>query len=86
MNKVSQAGLPSTVEGLIQLYNFRMPEFSWLSLEQNRKSARIGAVQALFVSTSIDRTIHVSPQRRLALVRVHEGTMFIFFEKENGLK
>ena len=79
------AGIVPSAEGLIQLYNYRMPQFSWLDLSQNRKSLEIGAVQAVVVTISIDNTIHFSAEQRLALVRVSKRTVLMFRETESGL-
>lgn len=79
------AGIAPSVEGLIRLYNYRMPEFSWLDASQNRKSLEIAAVQAVIVPISIDNTIHFSAAQRLALVRVTRRFVLIFRETENGL-
>lgn len=79
------AGIAPSVEGLIQLYNYRMPEFSWLDSSRNRKSLEIAAVQAVIVPISIDNIIHFSAEQRLALVRVTKRTVLIFRETESGL-
>ena len=79
------AGIAPNVEGLIQLYNGRMPEFSWLDSSQNRKSLEVAVAQAMIVPMSINKTIYVSADGRLAFVRVTKGTAYIFRENEDGL-
>ena len=79
------AGIAPSVDGLIELYYYRMPDFSWLNSSRNRESREIAFVQAKIVPISLDKTIHVSADRRIALVRVTEAVVFIFREDPNGL-
>ncbi len=78
-------GIMPTVEGLTELFNYRMPAYSWFSPTKNADAISISAVQAIIVPVSLDQTIHVSTDRSLAVILHADGVASVFRETENGL-
>ena len=79
-------GMAPTVANLIRLYNYRMPEYSWLDTGQNAKSLSIAKVQATIVPLSVDQAIHVTNDKSLAIIYHRDGMAWVFRETEEGFK
>ncbi len=79
------AGFDPNVEGVIRLLTFRLPDFSWLDMSQNKDSLEVAVVYATVAPISIDNTIHVSSDRRIVLIRVGERTAMVFRETPDGM-
>ena len=79
------AGFDPNVEGMIRLLTFRLPDFSWLDMSQNKDSLEVAVVYAILAPISIDNTIHVFSDRRIALIRVGERTAMVFRETPDGM-
>ena len=79
-------GWEPSVSSLIDLMTYRMPEYSLLALGRNRRPMQIGTVQAVLIPISTDKSIHVSDDRQVALIR-HSPTMVsVFQNEEDGLR
>jgi len=79
------AGMTPSVNGILELFNYRMPPYSWTNAKQNTKSLEIATVQAIIIPSSMDRIVHISKDNNLALIRINENCVYIFREKKEGL-
>lgn len=78
-------GLQPTVKNLVDLFTRPMPEYSFLSLERNQKSLAVGVVQGALLPKTVDRSIHLADDGRLAFVRVGKNLVYIFADEPTGL-
>lgn len=78
-------GLSPSVTNLIKVFTYSLPESSLLSPSRTAKAAEIGVIQALLFPESIDRSIHVSADGRLALIRCSTNLVYIFTDDADGL-
>ena len=79
-------GLEPSVSNVIELLTYRMPEYSLLSLRRNSRPMQIGAIQAVLLPISIDKSIHVSDDRHVALIRIHPAIVYVFTDEAGGLR
>lgn len=79
-------GLQPSVSNVIELFTYQMPEYSLLSLRRNGRPMQIGAVQAVLLPISIDKSIHVSDDRRVALIRIRPTIVYVFADEAGGLR
>jgi hypothetical protein len=78
--------LAPTVSNLVYVFTYRMPGFSLFARKQNTRSALIGMVQAQLLPTAIDRSIHVSDDGRLAMIRAAENVVLLYSDEDGGLR
>lgn len=79
-------GLRPSVSNLTHVFTYRLPEYSFLSLDQNKKSAAMGMIQATIFPVTIDQSIHVSDDGHLALIRCQKNLVYVFSDEETGLR
>jgi len=84
-NVMRRAGISPTVDGMIQLLNYQMPDFSWTSPSENKKSLSMTHAKIVVVPMSHDNTLHVSADHRVALAYPSETVVFIYRVDKNGL-
>jgi hypothetical protein len=83
---VRLAGLTPSVDNLIRVFNYQMPDYCWWSPVRNRKALESALIKARFLPASIDRTFHVSADRHEAVVRCKTNAMFVFSDAPSGLR
>jgi len=79
-------GLNPSVSNLAHVFTYRLPKYSLLSIEQNKKSAAMGLVQGILMPVTIDESIHVSADGHLALVRCKTDLVYVFADENTGLR
>jgi len=79
-------GLKPSVSNLIEVFTYRMPEYSLLSPGRNKKPRLIGMIQAQLLPVSVDQSIHVSDDRHVALIRCQTSLVFVFSDDTGGLR
>jgi len=79
-------GLEPSVSNVIELLTYRMPAYSLLSFGRNRRPMQIGTIQAILLPISIDKSIHVSDDRHVALIRLHPTIVYVFEDDAGGLR
>ena len=79
-------GLTPSVSNVISLYTYQLPEYSWLSPEQNKAALRFAAVYAVILPATMDQSIHVSPDRQSALIRRSPSLVDVFTDESDGLR
>ena len=79
-------GLRPTVSNLVHVFTYRMPAYSFLSLNQNRTATHMGLVQSTLIPGATDNAIHVSGDGRMALVRIGTSMVNFFQDEEAGLR
>jgi len=79
-------GLDLSVSNLVHVFTYRLPKYSFLSIEQNKKSAAMGLVQGLLMPVTIDESIHVSANGDLALIQVSAKCVLVFADENAGLR
>ncbi len=79
-------GLRPTVKNLVHVFTHRLPEYTFLSPEQNLKSMVMGIVQGTIVPMTNDQSIHLSDDGHLALVRCHTNIVLMFSDEPTGLR
>ena len=77
--------LKPTVSNLVHVLTYQIPEYSYLSENQNIESGKIAIVQGLLLPGTIDGSIHVSEDGQLALLKLKAKYFMIFSENGNGL-
>ena len=79
-------GLRPSVSNLTHVFTYRLPEYSFLSLDQNKKSATMGMIQGTIFPVTIDQSIHVSDDGHLVLIRCQKNLVYVFSDEETGLR
>ena len=79
-------GLEPSVSNVVDLLTYRLPEYSLLSLGRNRRPMQIGAIQAVLIPISMDKSIHVSDDRQVALIRLRPTIVYVFQNEAGGLR
>ena len=79
-------GLRPSVSNLTHVFTHRLPEYSFLSPNQNKKSVVMGAIQSLLFSVTIDDAIHLSGDGSIALIRCQTNLVLVFADEESGLR
>jgi len=79
-------GLEPTVENLIYLLNYEMPDYSFFYLWRNKKALIMGQGKALLLPISIDAAIHVTENESTAMIRATKTAVQIFSDTVGGLK
>jgi hypothetical protein len=79
-------GLDPSASNLVHFFAYRLPKYSLLSIEKNKKSAAMGLVQGLLMPVAIDESIHVSANGGLALIQVKTNCVLVFADENTGLR
>ncbi len=83
---VRLAGLSPCVSNLVYVFNYEMPEYSWLHSAQNRKAALFGLLKAKFFPTSVDRAWHVSNDGHLVLLWCRTNMVYVYRDVPTGMR
>jgi|TARA_B100001093_G_scaffold341422_1_gene326148 hypothetical protein len=78
--------LDPSVSSLAHVFTYRLPRYSLLSIEKNKKSATMALVQGLLMPVAIDESIHVSANGHLALIQIHPNCVLVFADENSGLR
>lgn len=79
---VKLTGKTPSVRNLIDLCKYKMPPYNWFSPAQNRKSATLGLLKALFPPSTVDKEWHVSKDVDLAMLC---GTNRVYLYRDEGM-
>jgi len=79
-------GKAPSVRSLIDLSNYKMPPYDWSSQAQNRSSAALGLMRALFPPNTIDKKWHVSKDVHLAMLRLGTNKIYLYRDEATGLR
>ena len=79
-------GLRPSVSNLVHVFTHRLPTYSFLSTDQNKKSAVMAMVQGMLMPITIDDSIHLSDDGHTALVRCQTNLVYIFSDEQSGLR
>jgi hypothetical protein len=79
-------GLRPSVSNLVHVFTHRLPAYSFLSLDQNKKSAVMAMVQGLLMPVTMDNSIHRSEDGLTALVRCQTNLVYVFSDEPAGLR
>ena len=79
-------GKTPTVSNLIEMFNYRMPPFRWLSPSQNRDAAAQNLVKAKFMPVSFDKQWHVSADEHTALLLYKSNGVALYRDEPSGLR
>lgn len=79
-------GWEPSVESVVELMTYRMPEYSWMALGGNQRPMNVGAVQAVVLSSSVDKQIHVSDDRQVALIQISPAIVYVFQNEQGGIR
>jgi hypothetical protein len=74
------------VSDLVDVLTYRLPPFSLISPMRNLHSSTIGVIQAQLLPVCVDKRIHVSEDRNLAMIRVGTGVVFLFEDESEGMR
>jgi len=76
-------GWEPSVSSLVKLMTYRMPEYSLVGFGRNKYPLAIGTIQAILIPISMDKSIHVSGNRNVALIQ-HSPIFVTLFQNDNG--
>ena len=79
-------GLEPSVSNVVDLLTYRMPEYSLLLLGRHRRPMQIGTIQVVLIRISTDKSIHVSDDRQVALIRLRPTMVCVFQDEAGGLR
>lgn len=79
-------GKTPTVSNLIEMFNYRMPPFLWLSPSQNRAAALQNLVKAKFMPVSFDKQWHVSADEHTAFLLYKSNGVALYRDEPSGLR
>lgn len=79
-------GKAPTVRSLMDLSNYKMPPYDWSSPAQNRNSAALGLVGALFPPNTVDKKWHVSEDVHLGMLRLGTNKIYLYRDEDKGLR
>jgi len=83
---VKLAGMTPSVQNLIYVFNYQMPEYGWFSPKRNRQAARIGLLKAKFFPTSVDKQWHISEDQHLALLWCLTNAVYVYQDGPDGMR
>ncbi len=83
---VKLAGLDPSVRGVIQMFNYQIPSFCWVSRGRNIKVAAVGMFKESFCKRFTDRTFYVSDDGHHAFVWSPTNVLFLVEDHTNGLR
>jgi hypothetical protein len=78
-------GLCPTVEGLVEVCAYKMPEYSFVSPSQNKRAALLGFSQLTIFAPSTDKSLHVSDDGHLAVMQCGKDCVFVFSDEQGCL-
>ena len=79
-------GKTPTVSNLIEMFNYRMPPFRWLSPSANRAAAAQNLVKAKFMPVSYDKQWHVSADEHTAFLLYKSNGVALYRDEPSGLR
>jgi len=79
-------GLSPSVSNLIEMFTYRMPEYSLLFPSRNKEPAAMGQIQATLLPMSVDGLIYVSEDQHLAMIRCKTNVVLVFADEAGGLR
>jgi len=83
---VKLAGMTPSVQNLIHVFNYQMPEYAWFSPAQNRNAAMIGLLKAKFFPTSVDKQWHISDNEHLVMLWANKNIVFVYRDEPSGMR
>ncbi|MCP3927120.1 MAG: hypothetical protein GY714_31560 [Desulfobacterales bacterium] len=85
-NMLKGTKLKPTVSNLINIFTYKLPDYSFFSMDFNRKSIEICKIQSIVFPVSIDNLIYVSDKKKIAIIRVQKNVILLFSDEESGLQ
>ncbi len=85
-NILMMKGLKPTVSNLVNIFTYTLPEYSFFSLDFNRKSIEMCKIQNMIFPVSIDNLIYISKNKKVAIIRVEKNVILLFSDVEPGLQ
>ncbi|MBI1338049.1 MAG: hypothetical protein GC164_13965 [Phycisphaera sp.] len=79
-------GLEPSVSNLLYVFTYSLPQYSYLAPQQNAKAALMCSIQERIFPITIDQSIHVSQDEKLAMFRCNEKTILVFLDEGKGLR
>ena len=79
-------GKTPLVRNLIEMYNFRMPPFRWLSPSQNREAVAVNLVKSKFMPVPFDKVWHVSADEHMAFLLYKSNGVALYRDEPSGLR
>ena len=83
---VRVAGDEPAARTLAALLTYGMPEYSWWRQGRNRRAAKMAVILAMVLPKSVDRSVHVSHDSHVALIRCTDRVAYIFRDTDEGLR
>ena len=86
-NGLAAVGLRPCVANMAEVFAYQMPEYSFVSPSQNKRAAFLGLTPSLlFSAPSMDKSLYVSDDKHLALMRCGTGCVYVFLDEDAGLR
>jgi len=79
-------GKALSVRSLIDLSHYKMPPYNWSSSAQNRNSAALGLIRALFPPNTVDKKWHLSKDGHLAMLWLGTNKIYLYRDEDTGLR
>jgi hypothetical protein len=79
-------GLRPCVASVVELCAYRPPEYSFMSPHANERAVLMGISQLLMFGPASDRSLYVSDDRHLAVMRCGMSSVYVFSDAEGGLR
>jgi len=74
------------VSNLTHIFTYRLPEYSFFSPNQNKKSVVMGMIQSTIFPVTVDDSIHLSDDGHVAILRVRTNLVQVFSDELTGLR
>jgi len=75
-----------SVESLVEVCAYRMPDYSFASPSQNKRATLLGFSQLTIFAPSTDKSLHVSDDGHLAVMQCGKDCVFVFSDERGCLR
>ncbi len=79
-------GMHPCVANLVEACSYQLPEYSFLSPNQNRRATVMAIYQLTIFAPSMDQSLHVSDDGHLAVIRCGTNCVYVFSDEDAGLR
>lgn len=79
-------GLEPSVTNLVNSMICPLPEWSWISLEQNRRSTILAMFKGQLSPITVDGAIHISSDKKTAVLWYGTNVLEVYRDETNGMR
>jgi hypothetical protein len=85
-NGLAEVGMRPCVANMAEVCAYQMPEYSFLSPSRNTHATLFGLSQLIILAPSTDKSLYVSDDRHLAVMRCGTSCIYVFSDEDAGLR